>query len=85
MESHDRIIEMLERIEQNQAKALKAQEEHLALARAQLERSNKSISESIDLQRLSVARQGQVRYIALPLILVLMALLVYLLLKWRVF
>jgi hypothetical protein len=85
VESHDRIIALLERIEQNQTKALQAQEEHLTLARAQLERSNTSIAESIDLQRLAVARQGQVRNIALPLILVLMALLVYLLLKWRVF
>ena len=85
MEQHAEIIELLKRIEQNQEKALQAQEKHLALAQAQLERSNQSINESIDLQRVAVARQTQVRNIALPLILVLLLLLGYLLIKWRVF
>ena len=85
MEQHDQIIELLTRIEQNQAKSLQAQEKHLALAQAQLERSNKSISESIELQRVSVARQAEVRNIALPLVAILLALLGYLLVKWRVF
>ena len=85
MEQHAEIIELLKRIEQNQEKALHAQEKHLALAQAQLERSNQSINESIDLQRVAVARQTQVRNIALPLILILLLLLGYLLIKWRVF
>jgi hypothetical protein len=85
MERHDEIIELLKRIEQNQEKALKAHEQHLALAQAQMERSNRSIAESIELQRVAVARQAQVRNIALPLILVLLVLLGYLLVKWRVF
>ena len=85
MEHYDQIIEMLKRIEQNQEKALQAQEKHLALAQAQLERSNKSVTESIALQRVAVARQAEVRNIALPLILILLALLGYLLIKWRVF
>ena len=84
MEQHDEILKLLKRIEQNQEKALRAQEEHLALAQAQLERSNKSVTESIELQRVAVARQAQVRNIALPLILVLLLLLGYLLVKWRV-
>lgn len=85
MEQHAEIIELLKRIEQNQEKALQAQEKHLALAKAQLERSNQSIKESIDLQRVAVARQTQVRNIALPLILILLLLLGYLLIKWRMF
>lgn len=85
MERHDEIIEALRRIEHNQEKALQAQEKHLALAQAQLERSSHSIKESIELQRVAVARQAQVRNIALPLILVLLVLLSYLLVKWRVF
>jgi len=84
VEQHDEILKLLKRIEQNQEKALRAQEEHLALAQAQLERSNKSVTESIELQRVAVARQAQVRNIALPLILVLLLLLGYLLVKWRV-
>ena len=84
MERHDEIIALLTRIEQNQQQALQAQEKHLALAQAQLDRSNTTIRESIELQRVAVARQAQVRNIALPLIVVLMLLLGYLLVKWRV-
>jgi hypothetical protein len=84
VEHQEHIIELLTRIEQNQAKALQAQEEHLALAKAQMERSNRTIGESIELQRVAVAWQAQVRNIVFPLIVILLALLGYLLLKWRV-
>ncbi len=84
MEPHDQIIELLRRIEKNQDKALQAQEKHLALAQVQLERSKQSIDESIELQRVAVARQAQVRNIALPLIFVLLLLVGYLIVKWRI-
>jgi hypothetical protein len=84
LERHDEIIELLKRIEDNQQKALRMQEKHVALAQAQLDRSGKRIDESIELQRVAVARQAQVRNIALPLIVVLLLLLGYLLVKWRV-
>jgi hypothetical protein len=84
VEPNDEIIELLKRIEQNQERTLQAQEKHLALAQAQLERSSQTVRESIELQRVAVARQAQVRNIALPLILVLLLLLGYLLIKWRV-
>ena len=84
MEQHDKIIELLKRMEQNQEKALQAQEKHLALAQAQLERSNQSINESIGLQRTAVARQAQIRNVAFPLILILLLLLGYLMVKWRI-
>ena len=85
MEQHDQIIELLKRIEQNQQQALQTQEKHLALAQAQLDRSNTTIQESIELQRVSVARQAQVRNIVLPLIVFLLLLLGFLMIKWRVF
>ena len=85
MQEHDQIIELLRRIEQDQEKALHAQEKHLAMAQAQIDRSAQTVKESIELQRLGIARQAQVRNIALPLILVLLLLLAYLLVKWRVF
>jgi hypothetical protein len=85
MEQHEHIIELLKRIEQNQEKGLQAQEKHLALAQEQLERSNQKINESMELQRVAIARQAQVRNIALPLIIVLLLLLGYLLVKWRMF
>ena len=84
MERHDEILEALKRIEANQRKALEAQEEHLALAKAQLERSEERVKESVALQKLAVARQATVTRIALPLILVLIVLLGYLLVRWRI-
>jgi hypothetical protein len=39
------------RLSKTKRSPLQAQEKHLALAQAQLERSNKSIGESIELQR----------------------------------
>lgn len=85
MERHDEIIELLKRIEQNQQQALQAQEKHLALAQSQLDRSNQSIAESIELQKVAVARQGQIRNFAMPILLFLLVLLGYLLFKGRVF
>lgn len=63
---------------------MQAQEKHLELAQAQLERSNQTINESMELQRLAVARQAQIRNVAFPAIFILMLLLGYLLVKWRV-
>jgi hypothetical protein len=82
--SDERIIELLTRVEQNQRKVLEAQQQHLQIAQAQLDRSNKTIEESIQLQRTAVARQVQVIRFALPLVVVLIGLIVYLMLKWRV-
>jgi len=88
----DEMTEILKRIEQNQMKALDAQEraiqlqeKQLALAQTELERSKKTVSESIELQRVAVARQAQVRNIALPLIVVLLILIGYLMMKYRMF
>ena len=84
MSNDDRILQVLGRIEENQRKALETQQQHLQIAQAQLDRSNKTIQESIELQRTAVARQGHVTKIVLPLIAVLLALLAYLLVKYRV-
>jgi hypothetical protein len=88
----DALTEQLGRIERNQEralaaqeKAIQAQEKQLALAQAELERSKQRISESVQLQRLAVTRQAQVRNIALPLIVVLLLLIGYLMFKYRMF
>ena len=78
------IVELLRRIEANQQQALVAQSEHLALARAQFERSERTINESVELQRVSVARQSQIRNVVLPVLALLIGLLVYLLFRWRI-
>ena len=84
MEHHDQILEALKRIEANQLKALQAQEQHLALAKVQIERSEQRVNESVALQKLAVARQATVTRIALPLIILLIVLLAYLLVRWRI-
>ena len=84
MNENDRILSMLARIEENQRKSLEAQEKHLALAQAQLDRSNHTIQESIELQRTAVGRQKQALWVVIPLVGVLFVLLGYLLLKYRV-
>ena len=84
MNENEQIVSLLTHIEENQRKALETQEKHLALAQAQLDRSNQTIQESIELQRTAVARQKQALRVVLPLVGVLFLLLVYLLLKHRV-
>ena len=64
MNENDQIIALLTRIEENQRKALETQEKHLALAQAQLDRSNRTIQESIELQRSSAANAGNKNYLA---------------------
>jgi len=85
MSDNDQIISLLTRIDENQRKALETQENHLALAQAQLDRSNRTIQESLELQRSSVARQTQAIRIILPLVGVLVVLLGYLLFKYHIF
>lgn len=77
------MIELLRRIEANQREALAAQQEHLALARAQFERSERTINESVQLQRVAVERQSQIRNVTLPVVGLLVVLLVWLLFRWR--
>ena len=90
MDRRDEITDLLRRIEQNQQKSLEAQEKVLQahekqLAQAELERSSRRVGESIELQRLAVARQAQVRNIAVPLIVVVLFLIGYLMVKYRIF
>ena len=84
MSDNDRMIQLLERIEENQRAALATSREHLQIAQAQLDRSNKTIQESIELQRKAVARQAQIAVFVLPVVLVLLGLLGYLMIKWQV-
>lgn len=90
MSNDQEIIQALGRIEENQRKslegqqqALETQRQQLEIAQALLDRSNKTIEESISLQRVAVARVAQITRIALPLVVVLVILLGYLVVKWR--
>lgn len=83
MDSHDKIIELLERIEANQRAALATQDRHVQLSQAQLERSNEVVQESMALQRVTAARQARVTRTLVPLVFVLVVLLVLLVLRWH--
>lgn len=84
MNQDERIVELLTRLEENQRKALEIQQQQLGIAQAQLDRSNRTIQESLELQRTAVARQSQITRFVVPLIGVLLLLLGYLLFKWHI-
>ena len=92
MDRWDEIAELLRQIQRNQEKALASQEKallahekQLAVTQSELERSQQRIKESVELQRLAVDRQAQVRNIVLPLIVLLLFLIGYLIVKYRMF
>ena len=72
-EQHERIISALERIEQNQAKALQMQAEQIAMAREQMEKADARIKESLALQQLAVKRQARTTSFLLPIVVILVA------------
>lgn len=82
MSDESEIRSLLVEIRDNQRESLRRQEEQLEIARAQLERSNKQISESIDLQREAVAKARMIGRIALPAIIFCIAMVVYLVARY---
>jgi hypothetical protein len=81
---HDAIVDLLRRIEANQRQGLDAQRDQLAFARAQMERTERMASESLAVQKAAVERAKRIGAIALPLVVVLLALLAWLLIRYRV-
>ncbi len=80
--SSSEILQALQRIEHNQQQALALQAEHLALARSQLERNEARIQESLELQKLAIRRQSRLVLSTLPLILLALAAVGYLILRY---
>jgi hypothetical protein len=76
------IRDLLVEIRDNQRLSLQRQEEHLAVAREQIERSRKQVQESIALQRHAVERVRRISWIAVPGIVLCALLIVYLLVKY---
>ena len=56
MSRDDEIKTLLVEIRDNQRRSLERQEEHLAIAREQVERANRQVTESIELQKVAIAR-----------------------------
>ena len=78
MNREDEIRDLLIEIRDNQKLSLQRQEEHLEIAREQVERANKQVKESIELQKLAVTKAKQVARIAIPGIILCIALIMYL-------
>jgi t-SNARE complex subunit (syntaxin) len=76
------IRDLLVEIRDNQRLSLRRQEEHLAIAREQIERSRNQVQESIELQRQAVARVKRISRIAIPGIVFCIVLIVYLLVRY---
>jgi len=76
------IRDLLIEIRDNQRLSLQRQEEHLTLAKEQLERSRNQVQESITLQRQAVDRAKRISMVAIPGIILCVVLIVYLVVKY---
>lgn len=82
MSEREEIVALIKEIRDNQRLALARQEEHLEVARQQLERSRSQVEESIQLQRAAVARVKNISRIALPALVLCLGLIVYLMVRY---
>jgi len=73
---------ILTEMRDNQKTALEQQAAQVALAREQVERSRQQIEESLGLQREALGRQRTITRIAVPAILLCIALILYLLVRY---
>jgi CBS-domain-containing membrane protein len=78
----EEIVTLLKEIRDNQRSALQRQEEHLEVARQQMERSRGQVQQSIELQKAAMNRVKQISRIAIPGIALCVVLIVYLLVKY---
>jgi hypothetical protein len=79
MSEYEEGLAALKRIEQNQLKSLEIQAEQLVVVKAQMERTEARVQESIALQKVALTAQRRALNIALPVILVALAYVGYLL------
>lgn len=83
MSREDEIAQLLTDIRDGQREALARQREHLELARAEAERMRRIADESVALQRAGIERMKHVSLIVLPIIVLLIALVVWVIVKYR--
>jgi len=81
MSEYEEALSVLKRMELHQLQALQMQAEQLALVKAQMERTESKVQESIGLQRVANNRQARVIYVALPILFVALLYVLYLLFK----
>lgn len=78
----EKLRDLLVQIRDNQRLSLKRQEEHLEIAKQQVERSRGQVQESIELQRLAIDKVRKISRIAIPGIAICIILIIYLLFKY---
>ena len=82
MAADEEALAILRRIEQNQLRALELQAEQLALVKAQTERTEARVQESIGLQKVANARQARALNLVFPVIVLALVYLGYLIVKY---
>ena len=78
----DELKQLLVEIRDNQRLSLQKQEEHLEIARQQIERAGTQVAESIELQKVAIERAKSVARIAIAGVLLCIALIVYLIVTY---
>lgn len=82
MSCDDEIKALLVEIRDNQRRSLERQEEHLAIAREQVERANRQVTESLAMQKTAIARAKQLARIVIPGIALCIGMIIYLIVKY---
>ena len=81
MSEYEEALVVLRRMEQNQLRSIEMQAEQLGLVKAQMERTEARVQESIALQKVAVTGQRRALNIALPVTLVALVYMGYVLFK----
>ena len=84
MDAQEELIQVLRRIEENQLKSLDMQAEHVKFAREQMERAHVASESAQALQRAAMSRVQRISMFIFPVTLLLIALVVYICVKWRI-
>lgn len=82
MSDYEEAVAILKRMEQNQQKALDMQAEQLAMFRAQMERTEARVQESIAIQKATVSRYAKLTNFLVPVILAVLVFVCYLAFKY---
>ena len=82
MTNDDELRDLLREIRDNQYESLQLHRTHLDYAKQQLERSRTQVAESIGLQREAIAKTRAIMAIAIPGIVLCIALIFYLIARY---
>ena len=81
-ETGEQMLQVLREIRDAQRDALQKMEETQALVREQIALSRSAVAESVGMQRLALQRQRSISLVALPAILICIAAIGYLVLRY---